>query len=86
MTTLAIQKIIWDALAPEQVEGLRLSADLPRLGEPATYTDDSNTEWCIFDDSRITESQVATVAALVENPELIPLPVVPDEEEGQPNE
>lgn len=81
MATLAINSDDWDALAPEQQVGLVMAAELPQLGEPAMFTDESDVLWRIHDDHRITEDQVAIVAALMENPEAIPLPPVEETED-----
>lgn len=80
MATLAIKSVDWDTLHPDQQAGLVMAAELPRLGEPALYLDENDTEWRIHDDHRITEDQVALVAALMENPGSIPLPPA---EEGE---
>ena len=74
MTTLAIRTTAWDALTDAQRRGLIEAAEVPVLGAPAAYVDDDGAVWNVHDDHRITDEQVALVAALMENPAAIPEP------------
>lgn len=75
MAVIAIRSEAWNALTEDQHRGLRAAADLPYLGEPALFLDENGVEWRVHDDHRISDTQVAIVAALMETPSLIePIP------------
>jgi hypothetical protein len=71
MSAICIRASAWEALTPAQRQGVAAAAHLPALGDPAEYVDGA-TLWRVHDDPRITEEQVAVVAALMENPDAIP--------------
>lgn len=74
MTTLAVPAATWDALEDWQREAVSTAVDLPRLGEPAVYVDDLGADQYVWDDHRITETQVVQVATLLADPTLIGVP------------
>lgn len=72
MASVAIRLTAWTALSEPQRAGLREVTATPILGEPVLYLDEDGVEWAVFDDHRISEEQVALIAALMETPAAIP--------------
>ena len=72
MATLTITKTVWDGLAENQRQIMRLMVKRLALGSPALY-EDAGTEEYVFDDWRFDLDHYATIGALAN--ELANLPV-----------
>lgn len=72
MACVCVRQTVWDGLTPGQQRWLAGAAEEVQLGVPAGYEDEAAVGWWVFDDPRITEELVATAAALLDNPALIP--------------
>ncbi len=64
MAAIAIRKNVWDAASNSQRSMLRWAMAGLALGVPAVYKD-GGQEFYVFDDSRFTYAQVATLGQLV---------------------
>ena len=69
---ISCTKAAWEALTPGQRRTMSDAEPVVWLGEPAEFLDGEGVAWLVWDDDRLTEDQLATFAALMQNPSLIP--------------
>lgn len=71
MAAIALRQTTYDALSARNKVIARHALAFLALGEPAQYTDGTNT-WLVWDDNRITLLQVAVIGCLAANLASIP--------------
>lgn len=71
MATIAVRTTVLDGLNAQRRYLLNYVLNALSLGEPAVYTDGTNT-WYVWDDSRIDLDSIATLGAVSANWNMIP--------------